>query len=351
MPTLGMGLSLVRKFSFASSSLIDDFVDRVLLDGGIVDTVAYLNNTESTATLIMNPSAYKDGILYAFKPNDGSGDFTFTRGSAGARVNKLGFLEEVVGVDTPRITYEGGIPALLMEDESTNYSKNSEQPSTWHSSNKVTITANATNSPEGIQNASLVVTNATQPYVRNLFTFDAGVGLTQVTVSYFIKYYNNQWVRLRAAFFNGSPANNLPTWFDIQNGVVGTVNANHTAQISDEGDGWYRCSITFDIDKTTDTNGYSLIEPMIGDNINTYAAIGQGFYGYGSQGENGILSSYIPTTTAIKTRLEDVATRDLTGLGITSITETINGVVQTPITTIPTIYSIPKGKIQLIEMN
>ena len=90
-----MGLSIVRKFSFSYSSLISDFVDRVLLDGGIVDTTAYLNNTESTATVIMNTSAYKDGILYSFKPNDGTGDFTFTRGSAGTRVNKLGFLENV----------------------------------------------------------------------------------------------------------------------------------------------------------------------------------------------------------------------------------------------------------------
>ena len=99
-----MGLSIVRKFSFSYSSLISDFVDRVLLDGGIVDTTAYLNNTESTATVIMNPSAYKDGILYSFKPNDGTGDFTFTRGSAGTRVSKLGFLENVQTISSELIT-------------------------------------------------------------------------------------------------------------------------------------------------------------------------------------------------------------------------------------------------------
>jgi hypothetical protein len=42
------------------------------------------------ASLAMIPSAYKDGKLYSIKPTDGSGDFTFSRGSsnlAATRVN------------------------------------------------------------------------------------------------------------------------------------------------------------------------------------------------------------------------------------------------------------------------
>jgi len=44
----------------------------------------------------MIPSAYKDGKLYSIKPTDGSGDFTFTRGSnlAATRVDVNGLIEK-----------------------------------------------------------------------------------------------------------------------------------------------------------------------------------------------------------------------------------------------------------------
>ena len=48
------------------------------------------------ASLAMIPSAYKDGKLYSIKPTDGSGDFTFTRGSnlAATRVDVNGLIEK-----------------------------------------------------------------------------------------------------------------------------------------------------------------------------------------------------------------------------------------------------------------
>jgi hypothetical protein len=48
------------------------------------------------ASLAMIPSAYKDGKLYSIKPTDGSGDFTFTRGSnlAATRVDENGLIEK-----------------------------------------------------------------------------------------------------------------------------------------------------------------------------------------------------------------------------------------------------------------
>jgi hypothetical protein len=205
---------------------------------------------------------------------------------------------------------DSGCGVWLLEPQSTNYSLNSEQPSTWHSSGGVIITANAATSPEGIQNSSLVVNDGSSGarYARNFFDFSSGSGLHTVTTSYFIKYYNNQWVRLRSIFFNGSPANNVSTFFDVQNGVLGTVDANHTAKIEDYGNGWYRCSITFDIDKSVDKSGYVQVEAMDGDNSGTFAANGQGYYAYGSQGEEfSYPTSYIPTNGATSTRLQDIA--------------------------------------------
>ena len=224
-------------------------------------------------------------------------------------IDNVSVKEVTTATNTPRIDYSTGEKAFLLEPQSTNYSTNSEQPSTWHSSGGVIVTPNAATSPEGLQNSSLVVINASSGnrYARNVFYFSSGSGLHTVTTSYFIKYYNNQWVRLKSIFFNGSPANDASTYFDIQNGVIGTVNSNHTAKIEDYGNGWYRCSITFDIDKSVSTGGYVHIEPMDGDNSGTFAAIGQGFYAYGSQGEElSYPTSYIPTGGAIATRNQEL---------------------------------------------
>ena len=282
-------------------------------------------NLLDKASILLTPTAYNNGSMLSIKPTNGDGDFTFSRNGDASRVNSSGNIV-IEGANLPRINYENGCGSWLLEPQSTNYGLNSEQPSTWHSSGGVIITPNATTSPEGLQNSSLVVNNASSGnrYARNLFVFPSGSGLQTVTVSYFIKYYNNQWVRLKSIFFNGSPANNVSTWFDIQNGVVGTVGANHTAKIEDYSNGWYRCSITFDIDKSVDPNGYVHIEAMDGDNSNTYAANGKGFYAYGSQGEEqSFATSYIPTLGASSTRLQDIAT----GSGNSTLINSTEGVL------------------------
>ena len=49
-----------------------------------------------SASLIMYPSGYSDGVLGSAKPTDGSGDFTFTRGSnlSATRVAPNGYIEK-----------------------------------------------------------------------------------------------------------------------------------------------------------------------------------------------------------------------------------------------------------------
>jgi len=268
-----------------------------------------MSNLLEKASIITTPTAYEDGKLLSVKPNTTVGDFDFTRGSSATRVNAQGLIEDVTGTNTPRINYLGGTGSLLLEPASTNRTLNSEQPSTWHSSNGMTVTADATTSPDGTSNASLVVINATSGaiYSRNLFSFTTGTGTQTVTGSYFVKYYNNQWIRIRSNFFSGSPANGKSSFFDIQNGVIGTVNATHTAKIEDYGSGWYRCSITFDIDKDSDTSGYLQLEAMSSDSTNTYPSIGQGYYAFGSQGEElSFPTSYIPTTSSYGSRNADL---------------------------------------------
>ena len=48
------------------------------------------------ASLIMVPSGYDNGVLGSVKPTDGTGDFTFSRGSdiSATRVNEDGYIEK-----------------------------------------------------------------------------------------------------------------------------------------------------------------------------------------------------------------------------------------------------------------
>ena len=268
-----------------------------------------MSNLLEKASILLTPTGYNTSEMLCIKPNTSVGDFDFSRSTTATRVNSSGFIESVAN-NIPRINYlEDSCGSWLLEPPSVNYTKDSEQPSTWHSDAGVTITANAITSPEGTANASLVVINTlTGPrYVRNRAVFTAGTGTQTVTMGCFLKYYDNQWVRLKSGFFSGSPANQETSFFDIQHGVLGTVGTNHTAKIENYGNNWYRCSITFDIDKATPA-GYIVVEFAPSDNASGFAGEGKGAYVFGSQGEElPFASSYMPAGASVAVRNRDIA--------------------------------------------
>jgi len=241
-------------------------------------------------------------------------------GTTGAYLSGFS-VKEVTRDNVPRIDYSGGgCPHILAEPESTNHCTFSEQPSVWTSSTGVTVTANATTSPEGTANASTVVNTATNAFVRNAFLYTSTDESLNVTTSFFLKYTNNQWVSLKPNFFTGG--SNSKTWFDIQNGVLGT-NDNVSSSIVDFGNGWYRCSVTHQIAPATDTSGFVFIYAVDNDNSTTQV-IGQGFAAFGSQGEQlSYSTSYIPTSGSTVTRVQDQFTRD----GIGSLINSEEGVL------------------------
>lgn len=53
-------------------------------------------NALESASLVMIPSGYEDGTLGSLKPTDGTGDFTFSRGSntSATRINEQGYIEK-----------------------------------------------------------------------------------------------------------------------------------------------------------------------------------------------------------------------------------------------------------------
>jgi hypothetical protein len=73
------------------------------------------------ASLVVVPSGYKSGKIYAQKPLTTDGQLTFTRASTATRVNASGALE-TVSSGVPRLDYtDSSCPKLLLEPQRTNY--------------------------------------------------------------------------------------------------------------------------------------------------------------------------------------------------------------------------------------
>ena len=54
-----------------------------------------MSNLLDRASVVLTPTAYNNGEALCIKPDDGSGDFTFSRNSAATRVNAQGLVENV----------------------------------------------------------------------------------------------------------------------------------------------------------------------------------------------------------------------------------------------------------------
>ena len=306
------------------------------------------------------PSAYKTGVLAAVLPNNGIADLDFTRGSIATRVNAQGLIEEV-GVNVPRLDYSsGGCPSLLLEPQSINLITYSEDFSneSWVKLASI-ISSNSIISPKGELTADTIIddtANTTHRFYQ-LISLSAS---TDYAVSVFAKKGTNNFIQL--SLRNSSDSSTASYVFDLENGVLGEIiesgNGNIVGgKIEDYGNGWYRCTIIGNI--TTAPNQYSV---MLADSASgntfgvngmvTYLGTGTNtVYLWGAQLEQQSSdTSYIPTQITQITRLEDAPSLDLTPFNITSIIETIDGVEQPPITTIPTIYNVPIGRINKILM-
>ncbi len=69
---------------------------------------------------------------------------------------------------------------------------------------------------------------------------------TAYTFPFFAKKDQLNWAALSTSSFT-TPADDS-SYFDLDNGVVGTAAAGHTIDMEDIGNGWYRCWITFTTD-------------------------------------------------------------------------------------------------------
>lgn len=169
------------------------------------------------SSLAMIPTAYKDGKLYSVRPTDGSGDFTFSRGSnlAATRVDVNGLVEK-------------GRENLLLHSN--------QFDTTWASQN-LTATGNQTGY-DGSNNAWKLTPSTADTYHRIINSSSSVSGSVVVTLSVYAKADGYNFIRVSENANSGDYAT-----FNLSTGVVEN-NTSLDAKIESVGNGWYRCSST-----------------------------------------------------------------------------------------------------------
>ena len=237
-------------------------------------------------------------------------DFTFTRNDAGTRVNASGNIESV-GVDLPRIDYLGGTGSLLLEPQSQNLIKYSEDFSqaSYFTVTSASVSSSTITDPTGNKNSfKLIPDNGTGGNRSIGRSFLNLTGLHTFTCFAKKAEYNYLMLRTRNA-------PNAAVMFNLDNE---TFNVNETsaafvsAKIDDYGNGWYRIAVTLDPSQMTNVGQLfvSLSVGITGNEINSFSGDGvSGVYIFGMQfEEKSYPTSYIATSGSPETRAADSAT-------------------------------------------
>ena len=218
---------------------------------------------------------------------------------------KAGILE-----DTPRFDYSGGAtcPSLLLEPSRSNLLPQSEYFNTWTALLNVTLSPNATTSPEGLLNATKLVEDSATAIHRiyQIVSITSGQAYTQ---SVFAKEGERRYLQIAfGSKISGTDYAN----FDLQIGEVSLEVGSINATIEPYGNGWYRCSATSTANVTSsEAFYYTIVESGSASRFASYSGDGtSGAYIFGAQVEAGSYpTSYIPTYSVSATRAKDVCSK------------------------------------------
>lgn len=271
---------------------------------------------EVTGQTNQNPSEYvSTGVLsgtYHGLGVDGVKAFSTLNGNTVSS----GVVTEATGLPlssspTNWVDSDGPLGYLVEESRENILLQSNSFDTTWTNTNSVE-TANYAVAPDGTKTAwRLIDDSAGSGDVAIRLTQLLTVSSGSTTFSIYAKKDQLDFLALREFGFDNTDAS---SFFDLANGVVGTINANHTAQMESAGNGWYRCSITFNT--TGVLSGELRIHACGTDGDLTEQDDGtSSILIWGAQVEAGAFpTSYIPTTTTAVTRNADVLTYSATGV-------------------------------------
>ena len=211
------------------------------------------------ASLVLAPTATKEGKVYSAIPDTGDGDMTFSRGSAATRVNSAGLIEKERA-------------NLLLQSNTFD--------TTWSTAS--TSVGSGQPDKDGGSTAWKLTKNGNAGYIQQ------GVSTSGViTQSIYAKAGTLDWIRISNSGFA-----NATTYYDLANGVLGTSLSDVIdASIEDLGNGWYRLT------QVLNGSGSGIrIFPAIADND----VSGTGGYLYiqdAMLNEGLVAQPYIETTT------------------------------------------------------
>jgi hypothetical protein len=235
------------------------------------------------ASLLITPTAYNTGKLNAVLPSSSPfGDFNKAGGSNATRINSSGYVEDISSL-YPRIDYEDGSTGVLCEYQTTNFLRYSEGISAGSGSPWVTA---------GMGSSSVLMTlpDGSMGYIFNNYVYGGSGGFTQTTLT-----INNRGVGASVWAFNPET-----TAHNITIGVSGYSGSGGTTSLPPGV--WTRCKF---VTPATSTSSYTGIYIDLAPGKNTRV--------WGAQLEQsqfltrqGVVTSYIPTTSQALTRVNEL---------------------------------------------
>jgi len=220
-------------------------------------------NALEAASLVMIPSGYEDGTLGSLKPTDGSGDFTFSRGSnlSATRINEQGYIEK-------------GYENLLLQS-------NTFSDAAWSQSG-TTITSGQSGY-DGSSDAWEIGRDGGS----GLAFINQVISATALqTFSIYAKANTEDWIFLQVAATGGGAG-----YFDLANGTSGSTSGIDSS-IDSIGDGWYRIQIVFN---STTSGSIRIFVASANGNLTTTGSI----YIQDAMLNQGMVAyPYVETTTA-----------------------------------------------------
>jgi hypothetical protein len=199
--------------------------------------------------------------------------------------------------NVPRLDYtDSSCPSLLLEPSRTNKMTHSEYFGAWTPSAS-TIVSNASTSPEGVDNASLIYPSVSSASLTGVYLFTSKN--TTATFSCFVKSAGKRY-----AFLGSDNSISYACAFDLTTGEVVSEAVDYTATIEDYGSGWYRITASY-------INSRALNYPFVGvgdaagGSVSISGTDGLYIYGFQYEHSSSYATSYIPTYGTSVTRNGD----------------------------------------------